>query len=858
MLSPTDPQFSGSSGRIINVTTTLPTQIYKNDETNGEWAIRPISGNSALYASHRFLESSSWETHIVGWTGELHYSTAIIPQHHGNASNTTHSNNNELEECVHASADRTETDPLYLSEAEKTAIERKLQPGEKTTVHPVWLLRKDQLRWRHYAEEFLWPVFHYIQPDPATMDGKFETEAWRDYVRFNEAYMQAIADVYQPGDIIWIHDYYLLLLPQLVRMRFPDARVGLYVHAPFPSSEYFRCLSRRKQLLDGMLGANQVGFQCASFVRHFISCCTRLLGCEATPSAVSAYGLDVAVFTLPIGVDVDYIQREAFLPAVDERLQAIRELYPGKKLIVGRDRLDAVRGVVQKLEAFEMFLSMYPEWRETVVLIQVSSPTYATSAKLERKVNELIASINGEYGLLEHTPVQHYQMRVMKEEYFALLRAADLSIVSSIRDGMSTTSLEFVVCQQGNSSPLILSEFTGTASVLKDAFLVNPWDAVGVSRSINECLLMSDEKKLARQTKLLAEVQANTVQLWTNAFVSRLMTSETVPLVTPALNRPLVLAEYRAANRRLFLFDYDGTLTPIVQDPAAATPSHKLDIYLDLLAEDPKNQVWIISGRDQAFLEKWMGGKNVGLSAEHGCFMKDLGSHEWVNLAAEIDMLWQKKVEAVFQKYTDRTPGTNIEMKKVAVTWHHRRADPDFGNYQAGECYRELMATIAITYDVEVMIGKANIEVRPKVLNKGEIVKRLVRANHGAKQGSAASMPEGDVADFVFCAGDDLTDEDMFRALSEVEIDRVQKGYTRNQWNGFGVHPVAVGPASKKTTATAHLVDPAAVIETIGLFTGHVSIFEAAGTVELDDRGHIAGSESSVRALSRTIASTKI
>lgn len=835
------------SGRIIEVVASLPTQICKKSEDDSSqtyWDVEPIRGQLALYSSLFFLQQhTDWETHIVGWTGEL-----------VNKSNTT--SNLDL--------DNIQDDPLYLDSDDKEVLKMKIRKASKSEhVHPVWLLRRDQSRWRQYAENTIWPLFHYIQGQPT--DGREDAQAWHDYVKFNEAYFQKIKAIYKPGDIIWIHDYYLFLLPQLLRMEFPDAYIGLYVHAPFPSSEYFRCLPKRTQLLDGMLGSDKIAFQSESFQRHFLSCCARVLGHEVTKTSVQAYGTSVSVETLPIGIDTQKIEHDAFSDeGVDAKVKALREIYSDKKIIVGRDRLDMVRGVVQKLEAFEMFLQMYPEWRDKVVLIQVSSPGFSHSYKVEKKVTELVSHINSQYGSLNHTPVLHYHIRINKDEYLALLRVADLALITSVRDGMNTTSLEFVLCQQRKKSPLILSEFTGTASVLSEATLVNPWDSVGIAKTINDSLLMTDSQKAVLEDKLYKQVTSNTIQSWTLRFLETLIaqvgnTHETH--FTPTLNRPLLYNNYKHSKRRLFLFDYDGTLTPIVKDPAAAIPSLKLLQIVDKLTADPHNQFWIISGRDQAFLEKWWGLKNVGLSAEHGCFMKDVGSDKWYNLAATFDMSWQLKVDEVFKKYTDQTPGSNIERKKVALTWHYRRADPELGAFQAEKCMQELKNGIGQEYDVEVMAGKANIEVRPRFVNKGEIVKRLVLNPHGAKQDphtvklDPEATPVDQLPDFMFCLGDDMTDEDMFRSLTDIEAQWHLKDLPKNKYGSYGVFPVLVGPAAKQTIATAHLNDPLQVIDTLGLLAGDVSLFESAGSVELDDRGHITNSESSKQSQLRAAAS---
>lgn len=836
-IKPSDYKEHKLSGRILNAFTQIPNLIYKNDSTEEEWSIKHLPGNSALLSSFDYLnKETDWESHLFAWTGELYI------------DNVTSTN------IADAQANQqTMDESFYLNDEDKKIIERKIRfANENQNIHPIWLLRKDQQRWRKYAENVIWPAFHYIMGTPT--DGREEAEWWHDYVKFNEAYASKIISHYQPGDIIWIHDYYLLLLPQLIRMQFPNAIIGTFLHCPFPSSEYFRALAKRQQLLDGLLGSNKVSFQNESFARHFISSCKRILGSElASPNQILAYGLIINVDSLPIGIDIPRIEYDAFNSVIDEKVAQLRETYSHnqKKIIVGRDRLDSVRGVLQKLQAFETFLEMYPEWRDRVLLIQVSSPSNLHSAKVEAQITELISSINAKYGTLHSMPVHHYQMRIDKDEYLALLRVADLGLITSVRDGMNTTALEYVIAQKHNHSPLVLSEFSGTASVLQDAIIVNPWDSVAVAKSIYDALNLSSERKSYMENKLYHSVLS--VQQWTHVYLTQLIGEIEIDngtkVLTLSLDRPQLLDHYKQSKRRLFLFDYDGTLTPIVTDPAAAIPSSRLIDIFQKLSEDPQNMIWIISGRDQAFLEKWIGSNNpkIGLSAEHGCFMKDINSHEWVNLTSEVDMSWQDKVEDLYMEYNVKTPGANTEKKKVALTWHYRRADPELGEFNAKQLVNELNAKIAPHYDVEVMEGKANVEVRPSFVNKGEIVKRLVLAKHGSPQthlnvdldNEHAALP-----DFIVCLGDDKTDEDMFVKLNDIEKDWIDQDISKNRsFDNYGIYSIKVGSASQATNAKFHLNNPTQVLDTLGLLIGEISIFEtASSTLELDDRGHLKNS----------------
>jgi trehalose 6-phosphate synthase/phosphatase len=571
-----------------------------------------------------------------------------------------------------------EAEGLYITKADQRRLEKQLSQDKMGKTVPVWLsdevdtskegtlCLKNQSRWRRFAEHELYNLFHYKQNEPT--NGRAERQSWVDYYRMNQMFANKILEIYKPGDIVMIHDYHLLLLPSMLRQRVPHMYIVFYLHIPFPSSELLRCLPRRKDILEGVLSANLVGLQAFSYTRHFNSCCTRILGFPSTVAGVEAYGARCNVAAFPIGIDARTVQKLAFEdPAIDEKVAALRELYKGKKLIVGRDRLDSVRGVSQKLRAFERFLEMYPEWREKVVLVQVTSPTSVeeeredSANKIAANVAELVDRINGLYGSLSFWPVQHYPQYLSQEEYLALLRVADVGLITSVRDGMNTTSLEYVVCQKEGHGPLIISEFSGSAAILESAIHINPWDTSAVATNIKQALEMSPEKKAVLHHQLSNYVFGNDVQNWTKVVLRKLLTtlsSNTHAFATPLLDKAAMLIQYRAANKRLFMFDYDGTLTPIVKDPAAALPSEKLFRTLKALAADPKNSIWIISGRDQEFLSSHLGHiPELGFSAEHGSFMRHPGSQEWENLAEIYDMGWQKEVMEVFQKYTEQTPG---------------------------------------------------------------------------------------------------------------------------------------------------------------------------------------------------------
>ncbi|KXN84045.1 Trehalose-phosphatase [Leucoagaricus sp. SymC.cos] len=772
------------------------------------WGLAPRYGHAAMISGIRSL-STTHEQVIIGWTGDI-----ASP---GPA------------EKVPANEISVE-DRIAFEEALKSYTPKESDPDDdrKTTYVPVWL--DDKVAHGHYdgyCKQTLWPLFHYLLWQDVATEYASADQHYPYYESANAAFAQRIAEIYQPGDLIWVHDYHLLLVPKLVRESIPDAALGLFVHTPFPSSEVFRCLPRRKEILDGMLGANLVCFQASatySYSRHFISTCIRVCGYETNSRGIDVEGHVTAVSHCPVGVDAERVSRDIQRPGIQPKLEALRTLYEGKKIIVGRDKLDVVKGVIQKLRAFEKLLQDYPEWIGNVVMIQVTSPALTDSPKLEKQVSELVSHINGEYGSLDFIPVHHYHQTLKKDEFYALLSVADLAVITPLRDGMNTTSMEFVIAQEKtNKSPSVLSEFMGISKNMEDALLVNPWNLGEVAAAINKGLLMSPAEKAGRHAKLYKVVTTHTSHSWASILVKQLLGQlgrQEMARQTPYIPKHQLERLYGSAKKRLFLFDYDGTLAPIVKSPSMAIPTEATLEALENLSNDPKNVVYIISGRDQAFLDQHLGHlRNIGFSAEHGGFVKEPGTGEWRNFTKSLDMSWMNEVEEIFRYYTERTQGSHVEMKKSSITWHYRSSDPEWGQFQCRQCQDLLENNLANKRPIEVMVGKKNLEVRPIAVNKGEIVKRILYLN-----------PD---AEFIFCAGDDKTDEDMFRALLLFQPGQNgQKTYPRFEAplsvtlidskdappvelsiKQEAIFTTAVGHSSKRTLATWHVTTPQEIVE---------------------------------------------
>lgn len=422
----------------------------------------------------------------------------------------------------------------------------------------------------HFCKQILWPVFHYQLPDNPKSKA-YEDHSYKHYVNVNRAFADKIIKNWKRGDVIWVHDYHLLLVPGMVREKLPEAKIGFFLHVAFPSSEVFRCLAVRKELLEGMLGANLIGFQIHEYTRHFLQTCSRLLNAEATPDGLHLEDRFVDVINLPIGIDPVSLSAHREEPAVKRWLDVLRERYAGKKLIVARDKLDHVRGVRQKLLAYELFLNTNPEWRGNVILIQVALSS-SEKSELDATVSDIVTRINSSYANLAYQPVVYLKQDIDYAQYLALLSIADALMITSQREGMNLTSHEYLYCQDGKHigekkhGSLILSEFTGTASLFGGNELsVNPWDYRACSNALRKALDMGNTEKEERWTKLHECIMQHTGAHWFTELMTRLDHAHNEQhrhnqTSVPRLNVNGLVQQYQNSSRRLFILDYENTL----------------------------------------------------------------------------------------------------------------------------------------------------------------------------------------------------------------------------------------------------------------------------------------------------------
>ncbi len=604
---------------------------------------------------------------------------------------------------------------------------------------------------RGFYEEFsnrvLWPLLHNL-PTPRT----FVTSAWNDYQQVNRQFSDAIAEIAEPGDTIWVHDYQLALVPHFLRRRGLDCPIGFFLHIPFPASETFRTLPVREAILRGILGANLIGFHTYEYVSHFRSAALRILGVESEIDKLvlrlPTHSARLSV--LPLGVEPDEIARMAAQPEATEQLEALRREYQGKKVVLGVDRLDYTKGLPQKFLAFEELLEKHPELRRQVVLIQVAAPSRSNVTEyqnLKRELDELVGRINGRYGSLEHTPLVYVTQNVPQVRLTALYRRADVALVTPVRDGMNLVCLEYIAARGDEPGTLILSEFAGAASSLSGAVLVNPHNPSEIADALYGALSGRSPAASSFQ-QMRDQVRENTATQWAQKFLDQLEhTARELRVSARRLDFSQAREAIERAGSPLLLLDYDGTLTPHVRIAMDAAPTPALRSLLARLAHHAS--VYVVSGRTADNLEAWLGDLDLGLVCEHGLAVRPSGG-EWSASPALPTTAIDEIVLPMLRAFSGHTPGSRIERKTSSVAWHYRDSDPKLGAWRAREL-RLLLESQLVGQPYSVLAGSKVIEVRHVDITKGTATRALL-ANHAG-------------ADFIFCAGNDRTDVDMFDAL---------------------------------------------------------------------------------------------
>eukprot|EP00761_Pharyngomonas_kirbyi_P012577 gb/GECH01012604.1/.p1 GENE.gb/GECH01012604.1/~~gb/GECH01012604.1/.p1 ORF type:complete len:748 (+),score=160.27 gb/GECH01012604.1/:1-2244(+) len=678
-----------SFGRLIIVSNRLPVS-GKRDE-DGNWKFTKSSGGLVTALSGIQDTDFIW----VGWPG-----MEIEDQEEANALKTTLRENYDCE-------------PVMLSQK----LVDKYYNG--------------------FSNSILWPLFHYMPED-----SHFDNNLYNAYVDVNKKFAEAIVDIYMPGDILWVHDYHLMLLPNFVRDKIPDANIGFFLHIPFPSSEIYRVLPRGPQLLDGVLNSDLIGFHTFEYQRHFLKTCTRLLGVENAPNGVRYQGRFVSVCTDPVGIDPDKFHNKLISSEVMNRVEELRQTFRGRKIILGVDRLDYIKGVPHKLRGLERFFQEHPDWIGKVVLIQVAVPSrigVKEYQELKHEVEELVGRINGKYGSVSFNPIHYLFSSVDFAELVALYRIADTLLVSSIRDGMNLVSEEYVVCQKESHGALILSEFAGASGSLSGSIIVNPWDTKMVSDAIEKALTMGAGERKRRYKELSQFVETHTAKNWASVFFGELRKavarSQQAGLSHLLSEDERFRSCYKESSKRLLVFEVDHLSSAQTSlPPLLSQPDRNLIHCLETLAADDKNILVLHSSRDKYALDRWFGDIPCILTAEDGFFMRHtIGSNtEWTSLLPEMDVIsWRESIKPVLEYFQERTPGSFYEEKECQLLWQYGNADKDYGAMQANELFIHLDSYYQ-KMPIEVSIRNFAVQIKPLGVNIRPVVKHALSSNADA------------------------------------------------------------------------------------------------------------------------------
>ncbi|MDA3819810.1 MAG: bifunctional alpha,alpha-trehalose-phosphate synthase (UDP-forming)/trehalose-phosphatase [Candidatus Delongbacteria bacterium] len=628
----------------------------------------------------------------------------------------------------------------------------------KNKCSPVYLEKKDIDNYYYgFSNRTLWPLFHYFMQYT-----EYKTEYWESYKKVNRIFADTIAKEITENDIVWVHDYHLLLLPAMLREKFPDLGIGFFLHIPFPSYEVFRLLPWRNELVEGMLGADLLGFHTYDYERHFRSCAHRLLGYDADFNTIKMDTREIKLDVFPMGIDYEYFENAANEKrnrSVKDKTDIQREIdryflsAPDRKLIISIDRLDYSKGIPNRLWAFERFLEKYPEYLEKVTLMMLATPTRSNVPqyqKMKQEVDELVGRINGKYGGINWTPIWYFYRALPLDRLIELYLASEIALITPVRDGMNLVAKEYLASKPDNKGVLILSEMAGSAKEMSEAIIINPNNMDEIADSIVEAINMPVEEQIARNKILKNRLKRYNVNKWATDFLRALKDQTAYKATYKPKNIKAtkfhIFKKYKKAKKRILFIDYDGTLTHFKKDPKKAMPDKNLYLLLDHLSSDPKNEVVIVSGRDKNTIDNWFGNRKFKLVAEHGSWLYK--NNKWQRFR-EMNDEWKEIFEPIFQWYVDRTPGSLYEEKDYSLTWHYPNSDPELGKNRSIELKDEITSLIA-NHDLEIMEGKKVIELKSSGINKGQAALYYLADNS---------------YDFIMAIGDDWTDEYIFHEL---------------------------------------------------------------------------------------------
>ncbi len=693
------------SGTLI-ISNRLPVKIERK---KSKLKFTPSEGGLATGLGSFYKENGSW---WIGWPG-------IIPK------------NEKEEELIRQELKKLNLIPIFLTEKEIKGY------------------------YEGFSNAILWPLCHY-RPSYVELKQEF----WLSYVEVNKKFAEAALPFIEQNTRVWVHDYQLMLVPNYIRELKESCSIGYFHHIPFPPIELFKMLPWRDELLEGLLGADLIGFHTYENVDNFLDSCSGVLNLQNNINSLKINGRKVLVDVFPMGIDYEKYKSQALDTETKEYSKHLKELYHNQKLILSVDRLDYSKGILQRLTAFEILLNDHPELHGQILLYMLIVPSrdqVNQYKKLRNEIDRKVGNINAVYGKPGWQPIAYFYNSLPFHVLSALYVAADVCWVTSLYDGMNLVAKEYIASKQETKGVLVISEFAGASKELSDALVINPYAVHRTSRTLYDAISMEDEEKDERMHASQAIVSKFTVHHWVNLFMQRLeeikneQRHELARKVREKVENN-IKSSYNASKKRLILLDYDGTLVGFNKNADKAVPTTEVYAVLDKLSNDPRNLVTIISGRKYSNLETWFGGRPYYLIAEHGIW-SNYPNHEW-HLVPGLSNSWKTEVNQILQRFTDRTPGSSIEEKSHSLAWHYRKVERAFGLRQAQELLQELRHLNQVL-DLQLINGDRVIEIKNKLVNKGK---------------AAINLANEIDPDFILCIGDDATDEDMFIALPEHSI----------------------------------------------------------------------------------------
>ena len=514
-----------------------------------------------------------------------------------------------------------------------------------------------------------------------------------------------------------------------------------------------------------MLGADLIGFHTFDYERHFLSSVKRILRLDVDFNRVANGLREVVVNTFPMGIDYDKFHNAAtthFQQKNREKSELKKQLELHKKgdesgkLILSIDRLDYTKGVVNRIKAFDLFLTKYPKYQEKVRLVMLTVPSRADVPeymRLKKETDELVGRINGKYATVNWTPIWYYYRAMDFDDLIDLYMTSDIAMITPVRDGMNLVAKEFVATRVSGDGVLILSEMAGASKELFEAVLVNPFDRNAMADALKHAITMPLDEQKRRNVEMQKRLRRYSVEYWAKEFMQALqlhseMKANVNTSKVDANNQQHIVDAFHNAQRKAIVLDYDGTLVSFHENPEAATPDQNLVELLQSLCLQPNTDIAIISGRDQAFIEKWFGDLPLRLVAEHGHYVRPK-EKKWT-ASTRGDKQWMDDIKPIFESFMDRTPGTFIEEKHNSLVWHYRKTDPELAAGRVVELKTVLSSLISD--QLSMMDMDKALEVIDRQIDKGTAVAEMI-GQHSY--------------DFILCIGDDVTDENMFGALPD-------------------------------------------------------------------------------------------